>query len=96
MYMVVSKWRPLPGKEDAFIEKGRAMRAMMRSQPGVKMMEGFRSEDGTFCSVHVYDSEESYRRIVHDPNGPFATAAAEHGIESVGEWIGSERGETQD
>jgi hypothetical protein len=46
--------------------------------------------------VHAYESEEAYRQVVHDPNGAFARAAAESGIESAATWVWSERGETQD
>jgi hypothetical protein len=93
MYMVVSKWQALPSQEDEFESRGRSVRQMLRAQPGVVMLETFRSEDGAIAVVG-YENEETYRRIVDDPNGPFAKAIQDQELESVSHWLWSERGET--
>lgn len=96
MYIVVSKWKINPGMEDQFMERGRKMRNFMRSQPGVEMVEAFRCEDGCSCAILGYKDEESYRRLVKDPNGPFERAAKENGLEEMATWQWSERGEAID
>jgi hypothetical protein len=95
MYLVVSKWRAKPGKEDQFKQVRVTMREAMRSQPGVKMIEGFEAGDYS-VAVHAYEDKMTYDRIVQDPNGPFSKALAQHGMEDVAEWLGSDKGETID
>ena len=43
MYLVVSYWEPLPGREAEFEKNGPQVGAMLRQQPGVVFMEGFKS-----------------------------------------------------
>src|SRR4051812_14859200 len=93
MYLVVSRWESLPGKEQEFEDRGRAVRAILRSTPGVKLIEGFQTENGQVVAILGYDSQESYERIVNDENGPFQKALAEHRLEECSQWISSERGE---
>jgi heme-degrading monooxygenase HmoA len=95
MYMVVSRWRAKPGKEDEFIKAGKGARAFLRSQPGVKMVESFDGGD-SLIAVHAYEDEAAYQRIVTDENGPFAKMAAENNLKELGEWLGSDKGETID
>jgi len=95
MYMVISRWQPKPGREAEFEQIGREMRAMMSQQPGMKFMNAIRGDDGIHA-VHVYEDEAAYKRLVEDPNGPFAQAAQAKGIENVADWLGSVRGETVD
>lgn len=95
MFLVVSRWKPFDGKREEFESKGREMRAVLRSQPGVAMIETF--EDGdAFVAVHAYESEDAYQRVIQDPNGVFNRKAQEMGLESVAEWLGSQRGPTLD
>lgn len=96
MYLVVSRWEPFPGREDDFEARGRIMRNLLRAQPGVESIQGFRTEDGAAIAVVGYESEAAYARIVGDENGVFAKAAAENGIEDCARWVRSERGSTVD
>jgi len=94
MYIVVSRWEPVPGKEEEFEAKGRTMRNLLRNQSGIELMEGFRAEDGGAVAIIGYESKEHYDRIVNDPDGFFAKAAADHGLEETATWVRSERGES--
>ncbi len=94
MYMVVSRWEPLPGKEAEFEVLGRKMRNYMRTVPGIVLVEGFESEDGSRTAVLGYESREAYERIVKDPNGPFEKASRENRLEDCARWISSDRGES--
>ena len=94
MFLVVSRWQAKPGMEEEFRRVGQSMRSELRAQPGVELVEGFLSGD-TVVAVHGYSDEAAYQRIVQDPNGPFAAAAAKHGIEDVATWIGSDSGSTE-
>ncbi len=93
MYLVVSKWQPLPGKEEEFEEIGKKMRDILRAHPGVVMVEAFKC-DGYNVAVAGYENEEVYNQLIQDPNGPFETAAREYNVEEIARWIGSEKGET--
>lgn len=95
MYVVISRWRPLAGREEDFERITRSMRAIMRSQPGVTFMQGFKGPD-CFYAIHAYDDEATYRRVTEDPHGPFARAASEHMLEEVAEWLGSVKGPSLD
>jgi len=95
MYMVVSHWKPHPGKDSDFEAAGLKARAFMRSQDGVDLISSFRSGD-EIVVVHAYKDADTYSRIVEDENGPFANMMKELNIEQYAEWIGSERGETID
>ena len=93
MYIVVSRWEALPGKSDEFEAVGKKMRSTLGAISGVSLMEAFQSENGTIMVVVGYDSLQDYDRLVNDPNGPFAKAAEENQLDSVGRWISSDRGE---
>lgn len=93
MYLVVSKWRAKPGRQQEFQERGQAARNDLRKIPGIASIETFWGEDGAIV-VMGYDSEERYRAIVHEPGGPFEQVSQRHALEDVGEWVWSERGET--
>ena len=95
MYLVVSHWEALPGKEAEFEETGKKVAALLRRQPGVVLLEMFQSGD-KYISVHGYQDEATYQKLVNDPNGTFAQAMAAHPVEELGRWISSERGETVD
>lgn len=94
MYMVISAWQPHPGKEAAFRERGMQLASVLKRQPGVRQLDVFES-GGKHMSVHAYDDEATYQRLIHDPVGAFAKAVAETGIEEYGNWLYSERGEPQ-
>jgi len=93
MYIVVSRWEPFPGKEEEFADKGRAMRNLLRGEPGVKFLEGFKDDEGGAVAIVGYKSRADYDRIVNDPNGPFVKGAQTHKIEESAKWVRSERGE---
>lgn len=91
MYLVISRWRPVAGREEDFDRISRAMREILRSQPGVTFLEAIEGPD-CFYAVHGYESEEAYRRIIEDPHGTYLRAASEHMLEEVAEWLGSIKG----
>jgi quinol monooxygenase YgiN len=93
MFLVVSEWKAKPGKEAEFERAGKQAATRLRKQPGVLLLEIFRSGD-RHVSVHGYQDEATYRKLIDDPQGAFARSQEELGIEKVGEWIGSQRGET--
>ncbi len=93
MYLVVSHWQAAPGREEDFQERGVPVRAVLRSQPGVKLLEVFRDGDD-YIAVHGYDSEDAYQRIVHDPDSAFNKAVQQNGLEEVSHWLRSWRGES--
>lgn len=92
MYMVVSKWGIVAGQEAEMATRGRAVRDVLRHQPGVQFVYEFTNEDGVLVAVVGYDNEASYKSVVHDPNGAFMNSVRESGIEEFGVWVGSERG----
>ncbi len=95
MYMVVSHWKPHPGKDSDFEATGLKAREFMRAQDGVELISSFRSGD-EYVVVHAYRDADAYGRVVEDENGPFAKLMQELNIEQYAEWLGSERGETID
>ncbi|MBX7135975.1 MAG: hypothetical protein K1X67_25175 [Fimbriimonadaceae bacterium] len=96
MYMVVSKWGIVAGHEAEVAEKGRAVRDVLRRQPGVQFVYEFKNEDGVFVAVIAYDDEAAYKRIIQDPNGAFMQAVSQYRLEEHAVWVGSERGEAID
>jgi hypothetical protein len=93
MYLVISHWEPLPGKEAAFEQIGVKVRQVLRGQAGVELIESIKSE-GRISVVHGYKDEAAYHAVVDDPNGPFSKAMAEFHLEEYARWVGSERGQT--
>ncbi|HEY3411995.1 MAG TPA: hypothetical protein VGM51_02950 [Armatimonadota bacterium] len=93
MYLVISHWEPLPGRDMDFERTGPKVREALRSTPGVEFMEAIKS-DGKYTAVHGYKDEATYHAVVDDPNGPFSKALADSHLEDVARWVGSERGET--
>lgn len=94
MYMVISFWDAKPGKEAEFEAISPKVRDALKNVPGSEFMEGIKIGHGKYCAVHGYTDEETYNKIVNDPNGPFAHALKEHKLEEVGEWKSSVRGST--
>ena len=95
MYFVVSKWECIPGHEAEFQEKGVAMRKVLKRQPEVKLFESFRNGRGEVVIVMAYADEDAYKAVIHDPDGAFARAMAEHQVEEHTRWLWSERGESE-
>lgn len=95
MYLVISQWRPVPGREEDFDRISATMRQILRGQPGVKFLEAIKGPD-CFYAVHGYENEETYKKIIEDPHGPFNRAANEHMVEEVAEWLGSVKGTSVD
>lgn len=93
MYIVISRWEAVPGRQEDFDRIGPQVGAILRQQPGVRMVEVFKS-GGQHVAVHTYDDEAAYRRIVHDPAGAFAKAVESFGLENVARWISTESGES--
>lgn len=96
MYIVVSKWEIPSERREQFENYGGQMREFLRGLPGVEFAHSIRTEDGNGLAVIAYRDEQTYRRLIQDPNGPFETKARELGIEQHGRWLWSERGETVD
>lgn len=91
MFLVVSKWEVLPGKDAEFESASKKMRELLRSWPGVRFVEGLRNENGAIAVVG-YDDEETHRRLVLEPGGPFEKHAAELNLQNSARWVWSERG----
>jgi heme-degrading monooxygenase HmoA len=96
MYMVVSRWEINPGHEEELKQRAPAVRDALRSEPGVTLVESFKSEDGSVIAVVGYESREAYDRIVNSPSGAFQKALEQHRLEDHGRWVSSDRGETID
>ncbi|HZT44510.1 MAG TPA: hypothetical protein VFA07_20260 [Chthonomonadaceae bacterium] len=93
MYLVVSYWEPVPGREADFDRIGPQVGAVLRQQPGVMLVEVFKSGN-KHVAVHGYQDEATYHAIVDNSSGAFVRAVTETRFEEVGRWLGSERGET--
>lgn len=93
MYLVVSYWEPVAGREAEFDRIGPEVARLLRSQPGVEIVQVFKS-DGKHVAVHGYRDEATYHAIIDDPVGPFARAVNDLRMEDVARWLGSEKGET--
>ena len=60
--------------------------------PEVEFAYNVRAGTDYVIAVIGYHSEDDYQRLIGDPDGPFARAAAEHEIEKYATWVWSERG----
>lgn len=92
MYLVISRWSPTPGREEEFRERGKAVRDVLRRQPGVERLEYVRADNGDVIAIHGYTDQEAYHRVVHDPQSEFNKALDEFRLEDVSKWIGSDQG----
>lgn len=93
--MVISKWDYDKAQEDQVREAGHKMMSTIRSWEGVEFAYNVRTAESSFCSVIAYRDEDTYQRLINDPEGPFVKAAAEHEIEKNAHWNWSERGEVE-
>lgn len=69
-------------------------RSRIAAVPGVDLIQGFISESGEAIAIIGYTDEATYNRLVNEPGGAVAQAMADTNIESVGQWISSDRGVT--
>jgi len=92
MYLVVSRWKAVPGKEEEFKERGKSVRKVLRKQPGVKMLEHFETENGEVIAIHGYTNEKTYKKVVHDPKSAFNKALEQFDMDKIAKWMGSDRG----
>lgn len=94
MYVVVSKWRMESGGDDLSQGAGSAMREWLRGQDGVDHVHAIRTEDGAALVIVGYRDEATHKRLIEGDGSPFERKAKETGLDSFGEWVWSERGET--
>ncbi len=95
MFMVISKWEYDKTHENEVRESAAKMMTAFDGWDGVEFSYNVRTGENTVCAVIAYRDEATYQKLVNDPNGPFAKAAAEHGIENHARWLWSERGEVE-
>jgi hypothetical protein len=93
MYLVVSVWEALPEKAEQFEAASAPVRDLLRQQPGVVMVEAFKSGDH-YVAVHGYADEAAYHRTVTYADGPFVKLIEEKRLEDYGRWVSSEKGQT--
>lgn len=92
MYVVVSKWEFVPGRESDFDTIGRKLRNELKTWPGVESVMSVNTGTGEIAVVG-YTDEETYKKLISDPNGPFETSLAQYDVDSIAKWVWSERGE---
>jgi hypothetical protein len=95
MYMVISKWEYDPSHERDVRASAAKMMSTIGEWPEVESAYNVRVAANSVLAVITYRDEASYNRLIQDPEGPFAKAAAEHGIEDHAKWLWSERGEVE-
>ncbi|HEY0868625.1 MAG TPA: antibiotic biosynthesis monooxygenase [Fimbriimonas sp.] len=95
MYIVVSRWEPVPGHQAEFEAGGEKMHAFMREQPGIEFFDSFMSENGQVVVIHAYRDRETYDRLINAPDSAFNRKLKEVNLEQHSRWLGSERGETR-
>ncbi|MBV6458388.1 MAG: hypothetical protein HONBIEJF_01515 [Fimbriimonadaceae bacterium] len=94
MFIVVSKWSFLPGREEEWREISKTTRQRINGIPGVEFVHGFVSQSGEAVAVIGYTDEATYNRLVNEPDGDVVKAMADTNVESVGQWLSSDRGES--
>jgi hypothetical protein len=92
MYGVVSKWQFDPAREQDVLARADRMMHTINGWPGVVSAVNIRIALDALLAVIFYADEATYQSLIHDPNGPFSQAVAQHGIEEVANWVWSERG----
>ena len=83
MFLVISYWEALPGKEAEFEAQGPATGDVLRRQPGVVLVEAFKS-GGKYVVVHGYEDEAAYHAIVDNPDGEFGRTLVANRAEELG------------
>jgi len=94
MFIVVSKWSVHPGREAEWREMSQMTRGRIAAVPGVEFVHGFLNESNEAVAILGYSDEATYNRLVNEPGGAVAQVIADTNIESVGQWISSDRGES--
>jgi hypothetical protein len=94
MYLVISRWEPLVGKETEFLTRSKTVIEALRKSPGVLFVHTIYT-GGISYAVHAYENEEAYRKV-QETGGEFERIAKESKIEEVGRWLGSDKGNTLD
>lgn len=92
MYIVVSHWEPLPGKEAEFAAAAPLVRQQLRLQPGVQLVEAFANAAGETVLV-IYRDREVYDRIVVDADSPFGYIARMHNLGEIAREVSTDAGE---
>ncbi|HEY3332058.1 MAG TPA: hypothetical protein VGK19_18650 [Capsulimonadaceae bacterium] len=92
MFIVVSHWEPLPGKENEIDALSAKVRESLRLQPGVQLVEAF-SHEGGHVVVVIYRDREVYERIVAEAESPFEYIVTQTGFDKVARYVGAEAGE---
>ena len=73
--------------------KGKQMREWLRQQPGGKAVHTIYTPDNAALAIVIYRDEPTYRALVGGEDSPFERKSRELGMDSMGEWQWSERGE---
>lgn len=92
MYIVVSRWEALPGRETEWRSVSQTIGASLRAVRGVEVLHRFENEEGQLVVVMGYPDEATHHALVNDLNGMVARVMADADIESVARWVSSERG----
>src|SRR6185436_2981089 len=90
LYLVISYWELLPGHEAEADRVVPVVHGLLRRQPGVLLAEAFRC-DGKFITVHGYENETMYQRVLDNPNSGFNQALLDFRIQEKTRWLHSER-----
>lgn len=93
MYLVISRWEALPGREAEFDRIGPILSAILRKQEGVLLVEAIKCGNG-HIAVHGYRDEATYRAIVDNPNSEFSKALVANDADGIARWVSSDRGHT--
>ena len=71
MFTVISRWEFDPKQEEQVMTKSKDLMQKIRSWDGVIEAYDVRVAPGAVLAVLTYRDEESYHKLVKDPNGPF-------------------------
>lgn len=93
MYAVVSRWDTNSGDVASWQDRAAKLMDTIRSWDGVENAFNVQIAPNSVLAVITYRDQPTYDRLINDPNGPFAQAAEQFGLEKEATWIWSERGE---
>ena len=96
MFIVTSKWKPKEDQIDAWREATAKTREDLLQFPGVEMMYRYVNDEGDVIVIIGYADKATWSSLVEDPNGAVAQHMAANNIETMADWISSDRGETVD
>ena len=92
MYIVASTWEVLDGKLDEFVANGNRMRKILMAHPGIESIQHFSSGEDEVMVIVGYSDEDSYNRLINDPEGPFVKGLKDIDLEKTARWKQSWRG----